>query len=232
MTAHPEPLDGGIFVYVDDGCTFGADALLLAEFARPAVWGTARDRERICELGTGCGVIPLSWSARPRHPDATPVEAVELDPAAAALASRSVDGNGLSSRIRIHRADWTKLPPSFEAGSFDRVVCNPPYFTSGSGRTCLLNGRRLARHEHGDGFIGLTGCAARLLKNGGRFCFCHRPERLADILACLRQMHLEPKRLQWAHHRSDKPPFLFLCEARKNGKPGLEVQPPLFLETR
>lgn len=35
----PSRLDGGVFVYVDDGCTFGADSLLLADFARPAGWG-------------------------------------------------------------------------------------------------------------------------------------------------------------------------------------------------
>ena len=67
------------------------------------------------------------------------------------------------------------------------------------------------------------------MKNGGRFCFCHRPERLADLFACLRQARLEPKRLQWAHHHPDAAPFLFLCEARKNGNPGLTVLPPLFL---
>ena len=177
MPAHSEPLDGGVFVYVDDGCTFGADSLLLADFARPAGWGSARERERVCDLGTGCGIIPLSWYARPRSPDAPPVEAVELSPDAAALASRSVTENGLAGRIRVHLADWTSLPPSFEAGGFDRVVCNPPYFAPASGRTSVPAGRRLARHESGDGFAGLAGCAARLLKNGGRFCFCPRPER-------------------------------------------------------
>lgn len=159
MPAHSEPLDGGVFVYVDDGRTFGADSLLLADFARPAGWGSARERERVCDLGTGCGIIPLSWYARPRSPDAPPVEAVELSPDAAALASRSVTENGLAGRIRVHLADWTSLPPSFEAGGFDRVVCNPPYFAPASGRTSVPAGRRLARHESGDGFAGLAGCA-------------------------------------------------------------------------
>lgn len=58
---------------------------------------------------------------------------MELSPDAAALASRSVTENGLAGRIRVHLADWTSLPPSFEAGGFDRVVCNPPYFAPASG---------------------------------------------------------------------------------------------------
>lgn len=230
MAIHPEPLDGGVFVYVDDACTFGADALLLSSFARPAGWGSARDRERIADLGTGTGILPLSWFASPRSPVAPPVEAVELDPDAAALAARSVLENGLDGRIRITRADWAELPPRFEAGSFDRVVCNPPYFASNSGKKSGGIRRRLARFESGDGFSGVAGSAARLLKNGGRFCFCHRPERLAEIFACLRGAGLEPKRLQFAHHRPGGSPFLFLCEARKNGRAGLQVEPPLFLQ--
>lgn len=229
MAIHPEPLGGGVFVYVDSGCTFGADALLLASFARPAGWGSARDRERIADLGTGTGILPLSWFASPRSPGAPPVEAVELHPDAAALAARSVAENGLAGRIRVTQADWRELPPRFEAGGFDRVVCNPPYFAPGSGKECGGTRRRLARFEHAGGFASVAGCAAKLLKNTGRFCFCHRPERLAEIFNGLRGAGLEPKRLQFAHHRPGVSPFLFLCEARKNGRAGLRVEPPLFL---
>lgn len=65
----PSRLDGGVFVYVDDGRTFGADSLLLADFARPARDGDPPgERERVCDLGTGCGIIPLSWYAAPVLP--------------------------------------------------------------------------------------------------------------------------------------------------------------------
>lgn len=136
MPAHSEPLDGGVFVYVDDGCTFGADSLLLADFARPA-----RDGD---PPGSGSGSVtsapaaasfPFPGTPAPVLPTPPAGRAVELSPDAAALASRSVTENGLAGRIRVHLADWTSLPPSFEAGGFDRVVCNPPYFAPASGRT-------------------------------------------------------------------------------------------------
>ena len=226
--ARTECLGGGRFVYVSDGCTFGADALLLAAFSRPPAWGTVRDRERICDLGTGSGILPLPWHTVPRHPDAPPIDAVELDAQAAALAARSRSENGLTGRIQVIQADWSRLAPLLEAGRYDRVTCNPPYFAAGTGRKSHSPERLLARHESPTGLRDLCESAARLLKNGGRFCLCHRPERLADVLSVLRQARLEPKRLGFAHHTPGSAPFLFLCEARKNGRPGLDVLPPLF----
>ena len=50
------------------------------------------------------------------------------------------------------------------------------------------------------------GCAFRLLKDGGRFSLCHRPERLAEVLAVLRANRLEPKRLAFVKNRADGVP--------------------------
>ena len=53
-------------------------------------------------------------------------------------------------------------------------------------------------------------CAFRLLKDGGRFALCHRPERLAEVLAVLRANRLEPKRLAFVKNKADGAPWLFL----------------------
>lgn len=50
-----EALGAGRFVIVSHSHGFGADALLLADFAAPR-WG-----ERALDLGTGCGILPLFW---------------------------------------------------------------------------------------------------------------------------------------------------------------------------
>ena len=57
----------------------------------------------------------------------------------------------------------------------------------------------------------------------------HRPHRLADIMAMLRQYKLEPKRLRMIHSYIDKEPSMVLIEACKNGKPWLNVMPPLIV---
>ena len=48
----------GRVVYTSPAHRFQTDALRLAAFAMPA------DSERVCDLGTGCGVIPLRWHDR------------------------------------------------------------------------------------------------------------------------------------------------------------------------
>ncbi len=209
---HKEQLPNGHTVWVDEHCTFGTDALELAAFAQVS------HGERVCDLGTGCGVIPILWQTNRAQPT---VDGVEIYPPAAALAAKSVEENGLSDRITIYCDDWRTVP--LESGRYDRVVCNPPYFSAGSGKVSDHPARRLARHEEDDTLSSVIKTAARLLKTGGHFCLCHRPERMVDVFVLLREHGLEPKRLQWTHARRELPPFLFLCDAVKGAKPSVTV---------
>ena len=191
-------------VYRLPGCAFGEDALLLARFSAP------RPGERVCDLGTGTGILPLYWHRL--RTDAADgvffVEAVEREPVAASLARRAVEESGLSPYIRVWQADLRALDGVLPAGAYDRVTCNPPYFPVGSGPAS---------------FPGTS--ASRLLKNGGRFCICHRPERLADLLSGLRACSLEPKRLRLLLAApGDAVPWLVLCEAKKGAGPGLQME--------
>ena len=69
------------------------------------------------------------------------------------------------------------------------------------------------------------GCAARrLLRNGGRFALCHRPERLCDVLCALRAQGLEPKRVKLLSHSPGHLPSLLLVEGVRQGRPGLTVE--------
>lgn len=209
---HKEQLPNGYTVWVDEQSTFGTDAVLLAAFAQIA------GGERVCDLGTGCGVMPILWQSADR---AVTVDAVEVYAPAAALAQKSVEENGLCDRITIYNDDWKTVP--LESGRYDRVVCNPPYFSAGSGKVSDHPARRLARHEDADTLPSVIATAARLLKVGGHFCLCHRPERAVDVLVLLRQNGLEPKRIEWVRARADLPPFLMLCDAVKGGKPSVSV---------
>ena len=69
------------------------------------------------------------------------------------------------------------------------------------------------------------------MKQGGRFAFVHRAERLAEIFAVLAGKRLEPKRLRLVQHSADSAPGLVLCEAVRFGAPGLTVEPALLLHT-
>lgn len=215
-----EPLTRDASVAVSARHGFGEDALLLAAFAAP------RPRERVCDLGTGCGVLPLWWCVRQAPP--ARIDAVELQPEAAALARLTVERAGLTDTVTVHAADLRRWREFLPPGGMDAVVMNPPYFPEGSGKVSADPSRRITRHEGaGCALPEAMGAAAGLLREGGRFCLCHRPERLADVFEALRAVRLEPKRLQFVYRDPAGPPWLFLCEGRRGGAPGLTVLPPL-----
>ncbi len=181
------------------------------------------------DLGTGCGILPVLWC---RDNPCLRVEALEIQPEAAELARRSAADSGFSDRIRVHTADLRRWREWLEPASMDLVAVNPPYFPPQSGGVPAEEAVRIARHENTD--PARPGCslrdaaaaAAGLLRSGGRFCLCHRPERLTDALTILREAGLEPKRLRFVHRNPGDAPWLFLCEGRRGGRPGLTLEPP------
>ena len=199
---------------------FGTDAILLADFAAPA------RGETVCELGTGCGAIALRLCA-----EGTPaaVHGVDISPAAIALAQQGAAVFDGTPKPTFAVADWAQPASIAPAGSFRRVVCNPPYFPPASGGVSEDEDTRRARHEQPDTLRDVCRAAAWLLQFGGRFCLCHRPERLAAVLTVLTAQGLEPKRLRPVQQTASTPPWLFLLEARKGGKPGLTWEASLVL---
>ncbi len=227
-----ESLGGGIGVELSADCRFGADALLLARFSCPLSAGSSRRPERrAVDLGTGCGILPLLWC---RDNPGVRVEALEIQPEAAEMARRSAERSGLSDRIRVITGDLRRWRKLLEPGVMDLAAMNPPYFREGSGGASLSPAARIARHEEssplhpGCTLADAAEAAAGLLRPGGRFCLCHRPERLADVLAVLRAAGLEPKRLRFVQAGAETAPWLFLCEGKKGGRPGLAVEPTLI----
>ena len=200
---------------------FGTDAILLADFAAPA------RGETVCELGTGCGAIALRLCAE-GSPAA--VHGVDISLDAILLAQQGAAAFDGSPTPTFAVADWARPASIAPAGSFRRVVCNPPYFPPDSGGVSEDAAARLARHEQPETLQDVCRAAAWLLQYGGRFCLCHRPERLTAVLAALTAQGLEPKRLRPVQQTAGTPPWLFLLEARKGGKSGLTWEAPLILK--
>ena len=184
----------------------GGDALALGAFS------TVKPGWRVCDLGTGSGVLLLLLARRAENLSLT---GIDIDPLSARIARENLASNGLPGEILTGDLRRAPLP----AGGFDLVVSNPPYFPVGSGKS-----GGPARSEEFCTLSELCAAAGRLVKNGGRFTLCHRPERLTDVLCALRAHNLEPKRLKLSAHGPDHPPSLLLVEAVKQGKPGLTVE--------
>lgn len=184
----------------------GGDVLALGAFS------TVKPGWRVCDLGTGSGVLLLLLARRAENLSLT---GIDIDPLSARTARENLLANGLPGEILTGDLRQAPLP----AGGFDLVVSNPPYFSVGSGKS-----GGPARSEEFCSLEELCAAAGRLVKNGGRFTLCHRPERLTDVLCALRAHNLEPKRLKLSTHSPDHPPSLLLVEAVKQGKPGLSIE--------
>lgn len=198
---------------------FSLDAVLLAHFA------TVRRRAKAVDLGTGTGVLALLLAAR----GATAVEAIELNPVTADMASRSVALNGLEDVIRVHAIDMKDAPARFAAGHADLVVANPPYCPVAKGEQNRRCGVATARHELTVTLREVVCTAAHFLRFRGRFALVHLPERLAEIFAVLQVRGIEPKRLRLVQPRREKPPSLVLVEGVLGAKPGLSIERNLIV---
>lgn len=222
-----EPLGNGVEVYVSDRHHFTTDTILLADFAR------VKNGDRVAELGTGCGTIPLLMI---KNNSPKEIYALDIQEEAIDLLQKSVAhnlGNGIENAAAIHPilGDIREVKEILPAGSFDLVLCNPPYKLSGSGIENPDEAKKTARHEVDCTLDDICEAAKWLLQFSGRFAICQRPERLTDVLEALRAHDLEPKRLRMVQGRADKAPKLFLAEARRGAKQGyMEVLPTLIIE--
>lgn len=203
-----------------EGYRFSMDAVLLANFI------TVKQNERIIDLGTGCGVIPLIIAFR--NPT-TIITAVEIDESAALMAKKSVEMNNLSEHISIVAKDVKDLSNSYSSGSFDVVVTNPPYGKLNSGRVSPNSKRAAARHEVSGTLDDFLESASYLLKFRGRLAIIYPATMLADLIVKMLEINLEPKKLQTIYTGKDKKAKLVIIEAVKGGGKELEVLKPLYI---
>jgi len=202
------------------GYRFSIDAVLLAYHTGP------RAGDKILDLGTGCGIIPLIMAYR--RPEIS-IYAVEVQTALAELAVSNVRENKLQERITVICTDMKLLTPDMTAGEVDLVVCNPPYRRHGSGRINPDEQRAVARHEIKTNIGDVVLAARRMLRTSGRFVMIYTAERMTDILYQMRVDCIEPKFIRMIHSNRDTEARLILVEGVKGGRPGLKIAPPLIV---
>lgn len=212
-----EPLGEKLNICVSDEHSFGTDAFLLSDFAKP------RKNDVVYDLGTGCGIIPVLWY---RTVPPKKVFAIDVQPQAIEQLETTVKENSLEGLSPIC-ADLKELKPIELA---DVVTCNPPYKAAGAGIVSELTAEQIARHETLCDIYDVADAAARLLKFGGRLCICQRPERLCDVISAMKKSGIEPKRLRFVQKNAHSAPWLFLIEGKKGSKPFLTVEKPLLMD--
>jgi tRNA1(Val) A37 N6-methylase TrmN6 len=217
---HIEYLSEKVGVIVSDEHTFGTDALLLASFSSP------KKSDVICDLGTGCGIIPfIFWRDGIKN-----ITAVEIQKNACNQVERSIKMNSASLGVTLINSDLRKLDFKSLNGKFSLVTMNPPYTKAQGGIESEKQNEKIARHETMCDISDVALCASKILKFGGRLCVCGRPERLFETMKALSDKNIEPKRLRMVQKNTSSAPWLFLLEGRLGGKSGMTVSSPLYIE--
>jgi tRNA1Val (adenine37-N6)-methyltransferase len=202
------------------GYRFSLDAVLLAHFV------AIKGRDSVVDLGAGNGAITLMLAVL--HP-ATRICGVEIQPAMIERARRNVALNGLQGRISIFSGDVRALAGLPEPGSFDVVVCNPPYRSPSSGRVSPNPEKRIARHEFAGALGHFLQAGNVLLAARGRLALVYPAFRCVDVLASMRAAGIEPKRLRMVHSSFASAASLVLVEGAKGGKSEIAVEAPLII---
>ena len=197
------------------------DPILLADFT------TVKPHDKVVDLGTGNGALPLLlWAKEPQ----AAFTGLEIMPNTADLAKRNVLFNNLAEHIRIVEGDIKEASLLLPKASFSLVVTNPPYAKKGSGRISPIPEVAAARTELHCTLEDVIRQAAALLNSDGRLAMVHRPDRLAEAIILMERYGVAPKRLRLVQPQQGKPPNMFLLEGVLHGKSGLQILPALILQ--
>lgn len=199
------------------GYRFSIDSLFLANFVR------LRQHERLLDVGTGCGIIPIYLSIMGCDSTLVGIE-IQEELFNLAIRNRALNGCG---NVQFVRGDINsfRFPHGFHA-----VVSNPPYIRENTGRKSPTAERLLARHESLLKMPALLDIASSsLLGKKGRLYIIYPVSRLAEVLAESRARYLEPRRLRFIHSREGEPARLFLLECMREGGVEVKVEKPLYV---
>lgn len=199
---------------------FGMDAVLLSGFA------AVKKGERVLDLGTGTGIIPILLTAKT---EGEHFVGLEIQEESADMARRSVRYNHLEDKVDIVTGDIVEASRLFALASFDVVTSNPPYMNDAHGLKNPADAKAIARHEIRCTLDDVVREGTRVLKPGGRFFMVHRPRRLIEIIQTMKQYGLEPKRMKFVHPYVDREANMVLIEAVRGGGALLKVEPPVIV---
>jgi len=203
------------------GFCFGIDSVLLSDFAK-----NIKINSKVIDLGTGTGIIAILLTAKT---SVDSILGVELQEGVADMAKRSVILNHLENKVNIINEDIRNLNKLLNIGGYDAIVTNPPYMKQNTGLINENNAKLISRHEIECTLEDIAKISYKLLKDNGEIYMVHRPDRLVDIMGIFRKYKLEIKEMRLVYSNENSQANLVLIKAKKNGKPFLKIQKPLYI---
>ncbi len=188
-----------------------------------------REKESFIEIGSGVGC--LSFMIFDRYPYFKKAMLVEIQREIFNVLKENIERNNLQDRVILINSDARELPSLFPnlANSFEVVFTNPPHLKRGAGRISPYESKIISTMEMFLTLDDIGKISSHFLKIKGRLYIIHRSERLKEIISSLDNFGLEVKRMSFIYTSQTKPSKRVLIEARKGGRPGVIIEPPIFL---
>lgn len=203
-----------------DGYRFSIDSVLLA-------WAAGKIKaDTIVDLGTGCGIMPIILAYR--NPE-TLVYGIEIQKGLFDLAAQNIKANQMEKSVRLFSMDFKNVKAGFFPNTPNLVISNPPYRNVGSGRLNPHSEKACARHEISATLADVVSTAGRLLNISGKFLTIYPSWRMAELLSCMQSFKIEPKYVRSIHGGPDTEAKLVIVCGTKGGRPGMKLDPPLFI---
>ena len=212
--------DGVYKIYQDDKLfKFSLDSILVSKFVT-----INKSCKNILDIGTGNAPIPMLLRRRCN----SHIVGIEKQTEPYNLGLKSIEYNQLNDieLINLDVKEWYK---SCLPNTFDTIVTNPPYFKENSMKSLSKN-KCEARSEVSLTTEDIIIISKKILKDNGNLAIVNRPEGLLSILICMRKNGLEPKKIQFVYPKINKEAILIMIEATKNGKPGLKIMNPIYIQ--
>lgn len=223
-------IDDYIVFQDTDDYAFSQDSVFLANMAKLS------SSDAVLDLGCGSGILSTLALVKKHVKKAV---GIELQPRVADMARDSAIQNGLQDKFEVICADVKDIRSILKAESFDKVLCNPPYFTN-----CGNSGQKSVSDEENDALninaktkksVSRTESTATLddfvkgasyaLRFGGDAWFVIKADRMASLIYSLKSYNLEPKEATLIYPKPTSDVDVVIIKARKGAKEGLKISP-------
>lgn len=220
---------GDYIVFQDtDDYAFSQDSVFLANMAKLS------PSDAVLDLGCGSGILATLALVKKHVKKAV---GIELQPRVADMARDSAIQNDLQDKFEVICADVKDIRSILKAESFDKVLCNPPYFTNcgnsgqksvsgeenGAINTSAKTEKSVSRTESTATLDDFVKGASYALRFGGDAWFVIKADRLASLIYSLKSYNLEPKEATLIYPKPSSDVDVAIVKARKGAKEGLKI---------
>lgn len=209
------------FDVAQNGCAMkvGTDGVLLG------AWASCTPGD-VLDIGTGTGLLALMMAQRlsqggelgeeltseqnslaQRMEDTFHIDAVEIDPSAAACARRNFDASPWGSAMQVYPCALAEYETE---RSYGAIVCNPPFYNATLKPDDAA--RAMARHKDSLSLTEIMSFASRHLRPDGRLSLVYPADYDTEVMQEAVLARMRPARLCRVYTKVGKPCKRLLAE--------------------